>query len=142
MAADSSNDHQNGVFIPKGAVNLIGQSTFEQALKNNNFFLTTVATVPLNLAFKVWFSVIDPNQTSEEEPISLHDHLLRQSWFIWLEPITHNKTIIVTTKPNLPAAHTWVDANLEPMIRKSIPLDIEPPLPMHYLADLTNQHIR
>jgi len=78
MAANGSNDHQNGVFIPKGAVNLIGPSTFEQALKNNNFFLTTMATVPVNLQFKVWFSVIDPNQTSKEEPVSLHDHLLQQ----------------------------------------------------------------
>jgi len=40
--------------------------------------------------------------------------------------------IIVTTKPNLPAAHKWVDANLEPMIHKSIPSDIEP-LPSHAL---------
>ena len=40
--------------------------------------------------------------------------------------------IIVTTKPNLPAAHKWVDANLEPMIHKSIPSDIEPP-PSHAL---------
>jgi len=132
MAADGSTDHQNGVFIPKGAVNLIGPSTFEQVLKNNNFFLTTVATVPVNLQFEAWFSVIDPHQTSEEEPISLHDHLLRQPWFIRLEPVTRNKTIIVTTKTNLPAARKWVDANLEPMIRKSIPLDVEPP-PSHSL---------
>jgi len=132
IAADGSTDHRNGVFIPKGAVNLIGPSTFEQVLKNNNFFLTTVATVPVNLQFEAWFSVIDPHQTSEEEPISLHDHLLRQPWFIRLEPVTRNKTIIVTTKTNLPAARKWVDANLEPMIRKSIPLDVEPP-PSHSL---------
>jgi len=125
MAAEGSNDHRNGVFILKGAVNLLGPSTFEQALKNNNFFLTTVATVPVNLTFEAWFSVIDPNQTSKEEPISLHDHLLRQPWFIRLEPITRNKTIIVTTKSNLSAARAWVDANLEPMIRKSIPTDVE-----------------
>jgi len=127
MAAEGSNDHRNGVFIPKGAVNLLGPTTFEQALKNNNFFLTTVATVPVNLTFEAWFSLIDPNQTSDEEPISLHDHLLMQSWFIRLEPVTRNKTIIVTTKSNLTAARAWVDANLESMIRKSIPSDVEPP---------------
>ncbi len=114
-------------FLPKGAVNLIGPSTFEQALKANNFFLTTVATVPVNLEFAAWFAVIDANQTSEEEPISLHDHLLRQPWFIRLESVTRNKTIIVTTKSNLPAARAWVDENLEPMICKSIPLDTAPP---------------
>jgi len=132
MAADSSTDHRNGVFLPKGAVHLIGPTTFEQALKDNNFFLTTVATVPVNLEYDAWFAVIDDNHTSEDEPVSLHEHLLRQSWFIRLEYASRNKTIIVTTKPNLQAARDWVDANLEPMIRKSIPIDAEQP-PSHAL---------
>ncbi len=33
----------------------------------------------------------------------------------------------VTTKSNLQVAREWLDANLEPMIRKSIPLGIDPP---------------
>jgi len=127
MAADSSNDHRNGVFLPKGAVHLIGPATFEQALKENNFFLTTVATVPVNLELEAWFAVIDANHTSDDKPVSLHDHLLRQPWFIRLEYVSRNKTIIITTKPNLQAAREWVDANLEPMIRKSIPPDIAQP---------------
>jgi len=127
LAADGSNDHRNGVFFPKGAVHLIGPSPFEQALKENNFFLTTVATVPVNLELDAWFAVIDANQTSDDEPVSLHDHLLRQSWFLRLESASRNKTIIVTTKPNLAAARAWVDANLEPMIRKSIPADVPQP---------------
>jgi len=132
MAADTSTDQRNGVFIPKGAVHLIGPSTFEQVLKENNFFLTTVATVPVNLQYEAWFALIDANQMSDTKPISIHDHLLRQPWFIRLESVTRNKTIIVTTKPNLPTARAWIDANLEPMIRKSIPSDIEPP-PSHAL---------
>jgi len=132
MAADTSTDQRNGMFIPKGAVHLIGPSTFEQVLKENNFFLTTVATVPVNLQYEAWFALIDANQMSDTKPISIHDHLLRQPWFIRLESVTRNKTIIVTTKPNLPTARAWIDANLEPMIRKSIPPDIEPP-PSHAL---------
>jgi len=132
MAADTSTDHQNGMFLPKGAVHLIGPSTFEQVLKENNFFLTTVATVPVNMEYDDLFAVIDANQTSETKLISLHDHLLCQPWFIQLELVTCNKTIIVTTKSNLPAARAWIDANLEPMIHKSIPSDIEP-LPSHVL---------
>ncbi len=140
MAADGSNDHRNGVFLPKGAVHLIGPSPFEQALKDNNFFLTTVATVPVNLELDAWFAVIDANQTSDDEPVSLHDHLLRQSWFIRLESVSRNKTIIVTTKPNLPAARAWVDANLEPMIRKSIPPDVAQP-PSHALPRRLDKQI-
>jgi len=82
MAAETSTDHRDGVFLPKGAVHLLGPSTFAQVLKSNNFFLTTVATVPVNLAYEAWFAVIDANQTSETEPISLHDHLMRQLWFL------------------------------------------------------------
>jgi len=132
MAAETSNDQRNGVFLPKGAVNLIGPSTFEQVLKDNNFFLTTIATVPVNLEYAAWFAVIDPHQTSETEPISLHEHLLRQTWFIRLESATRNKTLIVTTKHNLLAARAWIDANLESMIRKSMPPETEPP-PAHLL---------
>jgi len=37
MATETSTNHRDGVFLPKGAVNLIGPSTFEQVLKDNNF---------------------------------------------------------------------------------------------------------
>jgi len=113
-------------------VHLLGPSTFEQVLKSNNFFLTTVVTVPVNLEYEAWFAVIDANQTSDTEPISLHDHLLRQPWFFRLEAATRNKTLVVTTKPNLLDARTWIDANLENMIHKSIPPEVEPP-PSHLL---------
>jgi len=86
-----------------------------------------VATVPVNLEFDAWFALIDADNTSETDTISLHDHLLHQTWFLRLESVTRNKMAIVTTKSNLPAARAWIDANLEPMIRKSIPPDIEQP---------------
>jgi len=76
--------------------------------------------------------VINANHTSETEPISLHDHLLHQPWFLHLESVTCNKTLIITTKPNVPAARAWIDANLETMIRKSILPDIRLP-PSHLL---------
>ncbi len=44
------------------------------------------------------------------------------------------KCLIVTTHNNLNEARTWIDANLEPLIRKSIPDGINPPsslLPRH-----------
>ena len=127
MAAEASTDHRDGMFLPKGAVHLLGIATYEQVLKENNFFLNNVATVPVNLEIDAWFALVDPDNMSETEPLSLHDHLLRQPWFIRLESITRNKTVIVTTKSNLPAARDWVDENLEPMIRKSIPPDVAQP---------------
>jgi len=112
------------------------QTSFEE----QQFSLTTVATVPVNLKYDAWFVVIDANQMSETEPVSLHDHLLHQSWFIHLESVTHNKTIIVTTKHNLPAVRAWINTNLEPMIRKSMPPEIEPP-PSHLLLCRLNKPV-
>jgi len=127
MASDTSNDQRDGVFVPKGAIHLLGPQTYEQILKDNNFFLTTVATIPVNLEYNAWFAVIDPFNTTETDLISLHDHLIRKPWFLRIESATPNKCLIVTTKTNLPEARAWIDANLEPMIRKSIPPGIDPP---------------
>jgi len=71
-----SNDTCDGAFLPKGAVNLLGPTTYAQVLKDNNLFLTQVATIPVNLKHNVWFAIIDPNVTSDDAPISLHDHLM------------------------------------------------------------------
>jgi len=71
--------------------------------------------------------VIDPNQTSKTEPILLHNHLLRKPWFLRLELVSKNKYIIVTMQSNLQEARDWIDANLQPLIRKSIPPGIDPP---------------
>jgi len=126
MAAATNNDNRDGVFLPKGAVHLLGPNTYEQVLKDNNFFLTTVATVPINLEYAAWFAIIDATNTSETDPVSLHDHLLRKPWFLRIESVARNKCLIVTTKHNLPEARAWFDANLEMLIRKSIPAGIDP----------------
>jgi len=82
MAAATNNNHCNRVFIPKGAAYLLGLQTYAQVLQDNNFFLTMVTTIPMNLSYDAWFIVIDPNHASENEPISLHDHLLCKPWFV------------------------------------------------------------
>jgi len=125
--ASVTNDQRDGLFLPKGAAYLLGPQQYAQMLQANNFFLTTVATVPVNLEYQAWFAIIDPHQTSDTEPISLHEHLLRKPWFLRLESVSKNKCIIVTTQSNLQEARDWIDANLQPLIRKSIPNGIDPP---------------
>jgi len=58
MASITSNDQRDGIYLPKGAVHLLGPQTYEQVLKDNNFFLTTVATIPVNLEYRAWYAVI------------------------------------------------------------------------------------
>jgi len=100
--------------------------TYEQVLKANNFFLTTVATIPINLEYEAWFAVIDPYHQSEQEPLSLYDHLTRQPWFLRIESVNKHKCLLVTNKTNLPEARAWIDVNLEWLIRKSIPPETNP----------------
>ncbi len=122
MAAETCNDNRYGIFLPKGAVHQLGPQMYEQVLQENNFFLDQVATIPVNLEYEAWFAIIDPNAASENDPILLNEHLLRHPWFQRIEPIGHNKCLLVTTRPNLPVARAWIDDNLEAMIRKSIPV--------------------
>jgi len=104
MASANSNEQRDGVYLPKGAAYLLGLQTYAQALKENNSFLDNVATVPINLPYDAWFAVINPNQTSETDPISLHDHLIRKSWFLRVESVAPKKCVLVTTKTNLSEA--------------------------------------
>jgi len=127
MASDTSSDQRDGVYLPKGAAYLLGLPTYAKALQDNNAFLNSVTTIPVNLAYDAWFAVINTNQTSETEPVSLHEHLIRQPWFLRIESVTTNKCLLVTTKNNLSEARVWIDTNLEPLIRKSIPDGSDPP---------------
>jgi len=83
MASANSNDHRDGLFIPKGVAYLLGLTMYEQVLKDNNFFLNQVATILVNL-YKAWFAIIDPTQTSETKPTSLYEQMLHKRWFLWI----------------------------------------------------------
>jgi len=126
LALETKNDQRDGVFIPKGAAYLLGPQTYEQILRDNNFFLTTIATIPVNLTYDAWFAIINENQSTDNEPISLYKHLVCKPWFLQIESVAKDKCLLITMKPNLPEACTWIDANLEPLIRKSIPAGINP----------------
>jgi len=76
LVSETCNDHRDSIFLPKGAVHQLGLQTYEQILQENDFFLMQVATIPINLEHKAWFAVIDPQTTDNNEPISLHKHLL------------------------------------------------------------------
>jgi len=82
LASELSTDPHDDVYLPKGMVHLLGTNTYEQVLKENNFFLDNVATIPMNMEYNAWFVVIDPEKQSETEPILVHKHLLQQTWFL------------------------------------------------------------
>jgi len=55
------------------------------------------------------------------------DHLIRKPWFLHIESVGKNKCLVVTTRSNLPEARSWIDGNLEMLVRKSILPGIDPP---------------
>ncbi len=79
LASKVTNDTRDGVFLPNGAVHLIGPATYVQVLQENNFFLNNVVTIPVNLEYAAWFAVINPNNHSDDAPVSLHEHLLQKT---------------------------------------------------------------
>jgi len=76
MASELCNDPRDGVFVPKGAVHLLGMATYEKVIQDNNFFLNSIATIPVNMEYRAWFAVIDPTNQKENELISIYDHLV------------------------------------------------------------------
>jgi len=137
LASEANSDARDGVFLLKGAVHLLGPATYVQVLKENNFFLNNVATIPINLEHAAWYAIIDPDTHLYNKPVTLYEHLICQPWFLRVESVTRSKCLIVTTKSNLPIAHTWIDDNLEPIIWKSIP-QVLIHSPLSYRDDLIN----
>jgi len=127
LASETDHDPRDGVFIMKGAAQMLGPSVYEQILKDNNFFLNNLATIPINLEYAAWFVPIEATQQSETEPVSLYDHLYRQPWFLRVESTGGKKCSIITNRSNLPEARKWIDENLQPLIRKSLPPGHDPP---------------
>jgi len=76
MASENNTNLHDGVFLPKGAVHMLGPSTYAQVLQENNFFINNVGTIPVNMEYATWFAVIDPENHDDNAPVSLHDHLL------------------------------------------------------------------
>jgi len=126
LASVTTND-RDGVFLPRGAAYLLGTDMYGNVLKANEVFLNSIATIPVNLELDAWFAVINTHHASEDDPISLYDHLTRQPWFLRIESVAPKKCLLVTTHNNLNEARAWIDANLAQIIRKSIPDGIEPP---------------
>jgi len=51
MASENNSSNCDGTFVPKGADYLLGPQTYKQVLKDNNLFLSNVATIPINLQY-------------------------------------------------------------------------------------------
>jgi len=79
LAAETNSSHRDGTFVPKGASSLLGPQTYKQVLKDNNRFLSNVATIPINLEYKAWFAVL----------IRMPPMILQHSLFMITSSVNH-----------------------------------------------------
>ncbi len=109
-------------------MNIIGTETMKTLIWNNNQYLKSVATIPINgippqaLTTKI---IIDkeadkPDQTK----MTVKEYLLSANWCHGLEPTDQEGQYLLTTMTQqLTEAHKWLDKNLEAMFTNHIPCD-------------------
>jgi len=105
------NEKKIGMFIPTGAVHLIGAEAYTNLLCTNNEFLQSITTILMgdfqHDTLKIPFSLdkdMDINQ------MNLLKFISEQPWCISVEKsLTPNKVIFVTTKGQIQAAQKWAD---------------------------------
>jgi len=99
-------DTRLGIFLPTGAVHMIGVEAYKKLLSNNNTFLETITTVPLgDFQHKMLTIPFSGDKNTDIDSTTLYETILDQSWCLSVEKTTTpNKILIVTTKGQVVAA--------------------------------------
>jgi len=100
LASPEAYKKQIGVFIPTGAIHLLGTENYINLIRENNAFLNDVTTIPLgdfqHPSLDIPFS-IDPS--TDIELTTLQDFIAEQTWCLGVERTSlNNKVMITTTK--------------------------------------------
>jgi len=99
------------MFVPTGAVHIIGAEAYTNLLCANNEFLQSITTVPMgdfqHKTLEIPFSMEKDTDINQTNLLKL---ILDQTWCISVErSLTPNKVIFVTTKGQIQAARKWAD---------------------------------
>jgi len=122
MASPVHYENQIGVFVPTGAVHLLGADNYDKLIRDNNAFIHSVVTIPLgdfqHESLDIPFS-LDPS--TDIDTITLLDFIAEQPWCLSVDKTTTtNKVLLTTTKPHLETARKWVDTVLPHIYSQSI----------------------
>ncbi len=111
-----------GVFIPTGAIHMIGPEAYANLLCENNSFINNIATVPIGDFQHATLDI--PYSTEADTSIdttTLYDEILQQPWCLSVECSTvENKVLVPTTKGQLNQAREWVDLKLPQLYEQHI----------------------
>jgi len=114
LASPEGYEKQIGVFVPTGAVHLLGIENYVRLIRENNAFLDEVTTIPMgdfqHATLDIPFSM-DPS--TDIDQLTLTDLIADQPWCLSIDKTNlPNKVMLTTTKTQLQTARDWLDKTL------------------------------
>jgi len=115
-----------GKFIPAGLANVIGTETMTTIIRNNNQYLKSLTTIPINgipnLTLQTEIIIDDDLPEAEKVPIKVQDYLLSAEWCHGIEPTDRTgRYLLITTYQQIAEAREWLDENLEKLFIEYLP---------------------
>jgi len=122
LASPAGYEKQIGIFVPTGAVHLLGTKKYVNLLKDHNAFIDSIKSIPLgdfqHKMLDIPFSLVS---TTDIEQVTLLDIIADQPWCLNTEKMkTLNKVMVTTTIQNLEAACKWLDTTLPDIYKMNI----------------------
>jgi len=114
LASPAHYEKQIGVFIPTGAVHLLGAANYANLLRDHNSYLQSIVTIPVGDLQHATLDIpflLDP--ATDIDQTTLQDMLDDMPWCHSIERTkTPNKILILTTQAQLATARQWIDNTL------------------------------
>jgi len=122
LASPEIYEKQIGVFIPTGAIHLLGTEKYVNLIRKNNAFLDNVTTIPLgdfqHPTLDIKFST---DSTTDIDQTTLQDIIAEQPWCLGVDQTNIiNKVMITTTKTQITQARDWLDQQLPLLYQQNV----------------------
>jgi len=122
LASPTHYEKQIGIFVPTGAVHLLGIDNYKKIICDNNQFIDSVVTIPVgdfqHTTLDLPFS-LDP--MTDIEQMSLQEIISDLDWCIGVKKATNDTKVLITmTKPYLELACKWIDNILPSLYEQHI----------------------
>jgi len=111
-------------YVPIGMTMTIGTEAYQQLIRSNNAYLTSLATIPVEGITDETLELTIPVHYPDKPPSNktIKEIILANEWCVNIEPTeTEGKIFILTTKSDLDTACQWLDTNLQPIFKKHLP---------------------
>jgi len=114
LASPAHYKKQIGVFVPMGAVHLLGVTNYANLICKNNVFIHSIVTIPLgNFQHKTLEIPFYLDLSMDINKTTLLELFAEQTWCLSIKKtMTPNKVLITTTKDHLAMVCKWIDVTL------------------------------